>query len=325
MSDSAVGAVEAVVTSVAESVIETTGLTKYYGARAAVECVDLRIPRGTVYGLVGRNGSGKTTIIKMLLGLLRPTRGRSTVLGRDSQDLDPAARARIGYLPEGHPFYGWMRVRGAGQFVSSFYESWNADAFARLIEYFELDPKQRVKQLSRGQRAQVSLALVLAQEPELLVMDDPAMGLDAVVRREFLESVIELIKSGDRTVVMSSHQLGDVERVADRIAVIDRGVVRADCSVDTFRAKVKRVHLTFAGCAARAPGYPGHCADGRRRAGGRAHDRELRRFGPGTAQAGEARVRRGRGPRSRGRVRGLYYGRRADGASVVGARHRSAP
>ncbi|MHC4201147.1 MAG: ABC transporter ATP-binding protein [Planctomycetota bacterium] len=231
--------------------VRARGLTRYYGSKCAVDSLDLRAPKGIVYGLIGRNGSGKTTIIKMLVGLLRPTRGSSTVLGRDSQEIDPATRARIGYLPEGHPLYGWMRVGAAGRFVASFYETWNAGAFSRLLEYFELDPRARVKQLSRGQRAQVALSLVLAQEPELLIMDDPTLGLDAVVRREFVESIVELIQAGGRTVLFSSHQLGDVERVADRIAVLDRGVLRADCTVDTFRAKVKRVHLTF---ASRPPG-----------------------------------------------------------------------
>ncbi len=237
--------------------IEASGLTRYYGPKCAVDALDLRVARGTVCGLIGRNGSGKTTIMKMLVGLLAPTRGSSTVLGRDSRDIDPATRARIGYLPEGHPLYGWMSVAAAGRFVASFYERWNAGVFSGLLEYFELDPKSKVKHLSRGQRAQAALALVLAQEPELLVMDDPTLGLDPVIRREFIESMVELIQGGERTVLFSSHQLGDVERVADRIAVLDRGVLRADCTVDEFRARVKRVHAVFAGPPPESIDLPG--------------------------------------------------------------------
>ncbi len=249
-----------------EFAIEAAGLTKYYGSKCAVDSLDLRVPKGTVYGLIGRNGSGKTTIIKTLVGLLKPTRGSSTVLGRNSQEIDPATRVRIGYLPEGHPLYGWMRVGQAGDFTASFYEDWNTGIYARLLEHFELDPRARVKQLSRGQRAQVALSLVLAQEPELLIMDDPTLGLDPVVRREFVESIVEIIQAGDRTVLFSTHQLGDVERVADRIAVLDHGILRADCTVDAFRAKVKRVHLTFMGAPPERFDVPGivRRADGER-------------------------------------------------------------
>jgi ABC-2 type transport system ATP-binding protein len=150
-----------------------------------------------------------------------------------------------------------MRLGEAGRFVSSFYQRWNADAFAGLLEYFDLEPRSRVRHLSRGQRAQLALSLVLAQEPELLVMDDPTLGLDPVVRREFVESIVELIQTGERTVLLSSHQLSDVERVADRIAVIDRGVLRADCTLDTFRARVKRIHLAFGGTPPELGDVPG--------------------------------------------------------------------
>lgn len=231
--------------------IEITGLTKHFGKKVAVDSLDLRIPKGSVVGLLGRNGSGKSTTIKMLMGLLKPSRGRAMVLGRDAQEIEPATRARIGYIPEGHPLYEWMCIRAAGNFFASFYQRpkqrWSQSVFTGLIDYFELDPESLIKTLSRGQRAQVSLALVLAQQPDLLVMDDPTLGLDPVVRRELLESLVELIHGGDRTVLFSSHQLGDVERVADRIAILDHGVLRADCSVDIFRAKIKRVHLRFSG------------------------------------------------------------------------------
>lgn len=231
----------------AEIVLETTGLTKYYGGTLAVDHVDLKVPRGCICGFLGRNGAGKTTAIKMMLGLLKPTVGHSRVLGCDSGALTPSIRQRIGYVTEGHRLFRWMSIARLEAFQKAFYpKQWDDRFFAEMIEYFELSKKQKIKQLSNGQRAQVSLALALAPNPELLIMDDPTLGLDAAIRRQFLEGMIELITRQGRTVLFSSHILADVERVADRIVVIDKGVLRADCSLEQFRASVRKVVVRFA-------------------------------------------------------------------------------
>jgi len=230
----------------AEIVLETKGLTKYYGARPALDHLDLRIPRGCICGFLGRNGAGKTTAIKMMLGLLTPTAGSASLLGCDSTALTPAIRQRIGYVTEGHRLFRWMSIGRLERFQKAFFpEQWDERFFADMIEYFELSRKQKIKHLSNGQRAQVSLALALAPNPELLIMDDPTLGLDAVIRRQFLEGMIELITRQGRTVLFSSHILADVERVADRVVVIDKGLLRADCSLEQFRASVRRVVLYF--------------------------------------------------------------------------------
>ena len=229
-----------------DTVLETKGLTKYYGDRLAVEHMDLQIPRGCICGFIGRNGAGKTTAIKLMLGLLRPTEGSSRILGCDSQDLTPAIRQRVGYVTEGHRLIRWMKISELEKFQRSFFpKQWDEKFFTETIEYFELSKGQKIKTLSNGQRAQVSLALALAPNPELLIMDDPTLGLDAAIRRQFLEGMIELIMRQGRTILFSSHILGDVERVADRVVVIDKGVVRADCKLEEFQRAVEKVIVSF--------------------------------------------------------------------------------
>ena len=230
-----------------EIVLETVGLTKYYGQRLAVAHLDLQIPRGCICGFIGRNGAGKTTAIKMMLGLLKPTAGSAQLLGCDCQQLTPQIRQRIGYVTEGHRLIGWMSIAYLENFQKAFFPRlWDDKLFAEMMEYFGLSKKQKIKHLSNGQRAQVSLALTLAPNPELLIMDDPTLGLDAAIRRQFLEGMIQLIMRQGRTILFSSHILGDVERVADRIIVIDKGSLRANCSLEEFRKAVKKVKFSFA-------------------------------------------------------------------------------
>lgn len=228
-------------------VLETKNLTKYYGKVAALDHLNLQVPRGCIYGLLGRNGAGKTTAIKLMLGLLKPTAGSSRLLGCDSAALTSRIRQRIGYVTEGHRLFRWMKIGELEKFQRAFFPGqWDEKSFNDMLDYFELSKKQKIKRLSNGQRAQVSLALALAPNPELLIMDDPTLGLDAAIRRQFLEGMIQLIARQGRTILFSSHILSDVERVADRIAVIDKGVLRADCLLEEFRAAVRKVRFSFA-------------------------------------------------------------------------------
>ena len=228
-----------------DTVIEAQGLTRYYGRKKVVDSLDLRVERGTVYGFLGRNGSGKTTTIKMLLGMLHPTRGTGRLLGCDSAALTPEVKAKVGYLAEGHPLYGWMRIREHAEFMRAYYPTWDQEWLNGTLDRYGLDPSQRIRTLSRGQRAQVALALCLAPQPELLILDDPTLGLDPVVRLDVLESVIDTIQRENRTILFSSHNLADVERLADRIGILEGGILRADCAVDTFKAKVRRIRGVF--------------------------------------------------------------------------------
>jgi ABC-2 type transport system ATP-binding protein len=238
-------------------IIEIESLTKYYGTREIVRDLNLRVPSGCIYGFLGRNGMGKTTTIRVLLGLEDPTRGQTKVFGEDSRRLSPETRARIGYLPEGHHVYGWMTVKECGRFQASFFSRWNQDIFESVITHFRLTPKMKAGQLSRGQRAGLCLAMTLAPEPELLVLDDPALGLDPVARRSLLQSMLYVTRQPNRTILFSSHLLSDVERVADRIAVLDGGTLRADCTVEHFRERLRHYVLTFRSQPPPTPDMPG--------------------------------------------------------------------
>jgi ABC-2 type transport system ATP-binding protein len=227
--------------------INTHHLTKYFGTHKVVDSLDLNIPKGCVYGLLGRNGAGKSTTIKMLLGMLHPDRGRAELLGEEVSSLSPAVRSRIAYMAEGHPLYMWMKVGQMMAFLRPLYSTWNQELAERILAHFEIGPQRKISHLSHGQRAQVSLALAVAPDPELLILDDPTLGLDTVVRREFLESLIQIIQRKGRTILFSSHILGDVERVADRIGILVDGVLRVDCPTDHFKESLRKVVLEFTG------------------------------------------------------------------------------
>ncbi|HZU38421.1 MAG TPA: ABC transporter ATP-binding protein, partial [Gemmataceae bacterium] len=148
-----------------EPVIQALQLTRYFGQRCAVDSVSFQVPRGSVFAFIGRNGAGKTTTIRMILGLLEPTRGSCTILGHDSAHLPPEIRGRIGYMAEGHPVYGWMRVDQYAGFQRGFYDHWNQEIFTSVIDYFAIQPRTKAGHLSHGQRAGLHLAMTLAIEP----------------------------------------------------------------------------------------------------------------------------------------------------------------
>ena len=240
-------------------------LTHYYGDTLALDGVSLEVSPGSIFALLGRNGAGKTTALKCLLGFLKPTRGRAVVLGHDSTRMPPELRERIGYVSEGQKLVGWMRVRQLVAFQKASFASFDADLCAGYLKRLDLPGKRRVFQLSRGMRAQLALALALSTRPELVVLDDPAMGLDAVVRREFLEVMIDLIQEEGRTLLFSSHILTDVERVADRVAILDRGVLRIDAPLETIKERIRRYRALFDGDAPPVPEMPGLVRGRRRR------------------------------------------------------------
>jgi ABC-2 type transport system ATP-binding protein len=240
-----------------DSVITAMGLTKYFGKHCAVDEVSFAVPRGSVTAFLGRNGSGKTTTLRMLLGLLEPTRGGTTVLGVDSQRLTPEVRGRVGYLAENHPVIGWMTVAQAAKYQAAFYPRWNAKIFDATVDHFGLRRDAKAGALSRGQRAGLALALTLATEPEVLVLDDPALGLDPVARRALLEAILYITRTPERTVLLSSHLLDDIERVADYLLILDRSVLRAACTIEEFRGRIAQYHLTFVSAPPPVPEIPG--------------------------------------------------------------------
>ncbi|MCE9634934.1 MAG: ABC transporter ATP-binding protein [Planctomycetes bacterium] len=241
-------------------------LTRYFGSRCVLDTLSIEVPRGSVFALLGRNGAGKTTAIRCLLGLLEPTRGSARVLGHDARHLPPDIRARIAYVAEDHRMVPSMRLGAIVDLQAASFPAFDAHACRGRLNQLGLSEKAKPKNLSRGQRAQASLALALATTPEVVVLDDPALGLDAVVRREFLETVIELIQHEGRTVFLTSHLLGDVERVADHVAILVNGVLRVAAPLDEVRRRVVRLHGFFPGEAPEFPGgMPGVVRSVRRR------------------------------------------------------------
>jgi ABC-2 type transport system ATP-binding protein len=226
-------------------VIEIENLVKYYDGRCILDGIDLAIPRGCIYGLLGRNGLGKTTLIRILLGLEPPTRGRTSLLGQDSLDLSAQTRGRIGYVAEGHNLIQNYRVKRLIDICKGLSTHWNDKFFSSILETFRLPMDRKVKEMSAGMRAQLNLALAMAIEPELLILDDPTLGLDTVARRQFLELAIELIQKQNRTILFSSHILSDVERIADRVGVLAGGRLVVDCGLEDLKNRITKLQIIF--------------------------------------------------------------------------------
>jgi len=205
------------------------------------------VRQGEIYALLGRNGAGKTTAMRILLGFLEPHGGAATILGRDSAELRPQDRARIGLVTEGHKLYGWMRVRDVIDFEEGTRKRFDRKYAEHHLRRLELPTNKRVKHLSRGQRATVALLVAMAGRPDVLVMDDPAMGLDAVMRREFLDAMIELLGEEGRSVLFSSHILADVERIADRVGILHEGGLIVDATLEDLKRRVQRRFARFDG------------------------------------------------------------------------------
>lgn len=225
--------------------VEIRGLTKRYssGGPFAVDGLDLTVPRGSVFGLVGGNGSGKTTTLRTMLGLLRQDGGEAMVLGDDSRRLPKATRKRIGYLSEDEFPYDDIAVVDALQFVRGFFDTWDWDWVDHLIERLGIDRKKRLDNLSKGQRRLAELLLAVAPSPELLVLDDPAIGLDPSVRRSVLWALLETVQERGTTVLFSSHILQDVERVVDHVGILQDGRMRICGEIDEVKERVRRVVL----------------------------------------------------------------------------------
>jgi ABC-2 type transport system ATP-binding protein len=228
-----------------ENVIEAENLVKYFDGRCVLDGINLKVPRGCIYGLLGRNASGKTTIIRILLGLEPPTRGQTFLLGAESANLSAKVHSRIGYVAEGHNLIQNYTVGRLIKLCKDLSLNWNDKFFEHLTEIFRLPMDRRIGQLSIGMRAQLNLSLALAIDPELLILDDPTLGLDTVARRQFLELAIDLIGQQNRTILFSSHILSDVERIADRIGILAGGKLVVDCALEELKNRVKKFQLIF--------------------------------------------------------------------------------
>ncbi len=227
------------------AVVAATDLSRRFGDKLALDNVTLYVPRGCAFGLVGENGAGKTTLIKHMLGLLRAESGTMRVFGRDPVADPVGVLGRIGYLSEQPDLPGWMRVGELLRYTQAFYRNWDAAYAERLREQFGLDPDQRVRTLSKGQRAKAGLLLAQAHKPELLLLDEPSSGLDPLVRRDILEAVIRTVAEEGRTVFFSSHLLEEIERISDHVAMLHEGKLVWCGSLEEIKAQHRRITLHF--------------------------------------------------------------------------------
>ena len=228
-----------------EAVVQIEGLSRSFGRKAALSEVSLSVPRGAVFGLVGENAAGKTTLIKHILGLLKAQAGTVRVFGINPVTDPVGVLSRLGYLSEDRDLPDWMRLHEMLRYLQAFYPSWDATYAEELRRQFDLDPRARIKTLSQGQRARAGLLAALAFRPELLVLDEPSTGLDPIVRREILSAIIRTIAQEGRTVLFSSHLLDEVERVSDHVALIDRGRIVLRGSLDEIKSLHHRLTLRF--------------------------------------------------------------------------------
>jgi ABC-2 type transport system ATP-binding protein len=220
------------------------GLTRRYGSILAVDNLHLSVPRGTVLGLLGPNGAGKSTTLRTLMGLVRPTAGSVRVLGLDPFQTPSQVRQQVGYVPETPQIYRWMTVREVLGFCRALYATWKDEQASLLLDAFQLPSGRKVRQLSKGMLAKLSLLIALAHDPQLLILDEPLSGLDPLMRDEFLDGVLQGLCDGERTVIFSSHQLDEVNRLSDSVAVLHAGRVLTHCPLDELRA-AKRVRAVL--------------------------------------------------------------------------------
>ncbi|HSW47043.1 MAG TPA: ABC transporter ATP-binding protein [Phycisphaerae bacterium] len=217
------------------------GLTKCFGRHRAVCDLSFRLPRGTAFGFLGPNGAGKTTTLKMLMGLTVRDTGKVSVLGVDPLLDDVTVKRSVGYVPEQQFIYRWMRVSDAIRFCKPLYPTWNNTRCDELLKLFGLAANQKVKHLSKGSVVKLALLLAMSHEPELLILDEPMAGLDPLIREELLDGVLRTLCDRRQTVIFSSHTMADVQRLADRVGIIDNGTLIVDAPVDDLLKSTKRL------------------------------------------------------------------------------------
>ena len=222
-------------------ILSTRDLSLSYGRVRAVDGLNLSVNAGEIYGFLGRNGAGKTSTIRMLMGVVRPNSGQISMLDFRGHRIGAKQKQRIGYVSQEQHFYPWMTCRALGRFVSGFYPSWDHSEFDRLLRLLDLPPRRKVAHLSGGMRVKLALSLALAHSPPILILDEPTSGLDPVARREFLEIIDRQARTRKRTTFFSSHLIDEVERVADRVGIIHRGRLRYEGDIATLQASVRSV------------------------------------------------------------------------------------
>ena len=225
-------------------VISVNNISKRFGKRTVLNNVSLKVPSGVVFALLGENGAGKSTLIRSMLGYTKLNSGSISVCGLDPLKKPLEIRRRVGYVSDAPSLYEWMTVAQAGWYVSGFYPEGFLKSYAELIREFQLPAESKISELSKGMRAKVALSLAMAFNPELLILDEPTSGLDPLVRRSFLESMIDRAAAG-QTVFLSSHQIAEVERVADWVAILHQGQLQIVAPLEELKSSVTILDLSL--------------------------------------------------------------------------------
>ncbi len=216
-------------------------IKRRYGKVMALDGLSLNVRQGEIYGFLGRNGAGKTTTLRVLMGIVRPDQGSIELFGERTKRVTVSLKRRIGYVSQEPMFYSWMTAQQLGRFVSSFYPTWDKQEFSRLLDALDVPMDRRAADLSGGTRSKLGLALALAPRPELLLLDEPTAGLDPVARREFHDQLVHLQRERGTTVFFSSHLVGEVEQLAQRVGIVQAGQTRFEGDVEELRASVRRI------------------------------------------------------------------------------------
>lgn len=230
-----------------EFIIETKALRRTFDGKPAVSGLDLHVPTGSIFGFLGRNGAGKTTTIRLLLGLLKAESGHATMFGKaiEGPDSTAALRQRIGYVSENKHLYPYMTVQQIIRFTRPFFPNWRIDLERRYLELFDLPSDRKISALSKGMRTSLMLLLAISHGAELLILDEPTEGLDPVVTEIVLRELVALPATEGTTIFFSSHQLAEVEQVADQIAIIDRGRAIVTGALDDLKMQYQRLRIVF--------------------------------------------------------------------------------
>lgn len=223
-----------------QAIVECRNLTHYYGKRCIYENLNFEIPQGRILGLLGKNGTGKTTTINILNGYLKPRSGECLMFGESSANLSPATKQKVGLLIEGHVQYSFMNISEIERFYSAFYPKWKKEAYYELMKLLKIDPKQQISRMSCGQKSQVALGLILAQDPELLILDDFSMGLDPGYRMLFVDYLSDYAKAENKTVFVTSHIIQDMERLIDDCLIMDYGKIVTQKPIEELLNTFKR-------------------------------------------------------------------------------------
>ncbi|MGE4518938.1 MAG: ABC transporter ATP-binding protein [Desulfobacteraceae bacterium] len=226
-----------------EEIIKVDNIIHRYRSVNVLEKLNFSVKKGRIFGLLGKNGAGKTTAINIMMGFLQPLGGRCEIFGEPSHKISPETRTRIGLIHENHLQYDFMNISQAEKFYSSFYSKWDYEIFNSLTGKLGLDKKHKNSKMSFGQRSQVKLALILAQKPELMILDDYSTGLDAGYRRLFLEYISEYAREYETTVFVTSHIVQDLEKVVDDIVILDRGKTLISSTLEDFTGSFVKYRL----------------------------------------------------------------------------------